>query len=90
MWLETAGTNKLFCEWKPGQTKATILQSNDRPECKTLRLHRIKVGIILNNHSILTRDVTVLPQEKTIITLDVPKEAVAVLLNYDDYSFAKA
>jgi aminopeptidase N len=89
MWLETAGCNKLFCEWQPGQSKATIVQTLDRSECPTLRLHRIKVAVISSDNSITTTEVTVLPQEKTEISLPITANSVAVLLNFDDYTFAK-
>lgn len=89
MWLETPGTNILSCLWQPGQSTATITQTHDRPECATLRLHRIQVAIVLKDHSLITRTITVLPQAQTEVVLDVPREAVAVLLNYGDYTFAK-
>lgn len=43
----------------------------------------------MHNHEVLVREATVMPQEYTEVTLEIPSDAVAVLLNYDDYTFAK-
>ena len=65
MWLETAGSNKLKVEWSPQSTSVVVTQSKDREECPTLRVHRMKIAIIRKDHSIVSQEVTILPQEKT-------------------------
>lgn len=87
MWLETAGTNVLSCDWNAGSNKIIINQGFDL-HCSTLRLHRIKIALVQSNHKIIEAEALVYPQEKTEVLINVPSDTVAVLLNYQDLTFA--
>lgn len=49
----------------------------------------MKIAIIGKDHSMVSQEVTVLPQEKTQFTLPITQDTVAVLLNHEDLTFAK-
>lgn len=56
--------------------------------CSTLRLHRIKIALVQSNHSVIPIEALILPQENTSVSVDIPSQTVAVLLNYEDLTFA--
>lgn len=89
MWLETAGTNTLGCSWAQESPNFTINQWCVRPEHPTLRTHRIKVAFIEVDHQIHVLDYVVRPQAATPAVYPAHIKPVAVILNYEDLTFAK-
>jgi aminopeptidase N len=93
MWLQTPSLNLLQAHWDPlslhKTAKLTIRQSPYVQVHPTLRLHKIKVGLFRNNCEADVIEALVLPQEETVVEYDGSREYRAVLLNYEDHTFAK-
>jgi aminopeptidase N len=91
-WLETAGLNTVQATWANGGTSITLTQGVAMEEHPTLRFHRIDVafynaeGNVIKNQEVILND-----QAETIVEIEggIPEGTVAVLPNYNDYSFIK-
>lgn len=66
-----------------------IKQSAFTPEHPTLRLHKIKIGLFLENLDVDVIEVLVLPQQETVAHYDGSKHYKGILLNFEDHTFAK-
>ena len=53
MWLQKAGGNLLTCQWQKGSSSIKIRQSFVREEYQTLRIHKINIGYIQKDGSIV-------------------------------------
>lgn len=85
--------NLIEAEWNPQDScktaKMRIKQSAYTPDHPTLRLHKIKVGMFLEDLEVETLEVLVLPQEETLVEYDGSRQYKAILLNFEDHTFAK-
>jgi aminopeptidase N len=93
MWLEKASLNVIQASWNPNDTskdaKITIKQTPYTQEHPTLRLHKIKVAFFTEKFEVDVIDVLILPQNETVAHYDGSKGYKAVLLNFEDHTFAK-
>jgi aminopeptidase N len=93
MWLEKASLNVIQASWNPNDTskdaKITIKQTPYTQEHPTLRLHKIKVAFFTEKFEVDVIDVLILPQNETVAHYDASKGYKAVLLNFEDHTFAK-
>jgi len=94
-WIGTSGTTQLLTEWDPtkqGDSTLVIKQTPVRPEPEhnTLRYHRIEIAFFKEDGSIvaLPQPVIVKNEEKTEIPFK-NEGYKAVLLNHNDWAFAK-
>lgn len=91
-WIETAGTNDLRAVWDPnvqGASKLIIHQTPVLSNHPTLRYHKIKIAFFDDNANIAeVKDVLVNKAPETIVDFE-NKNYKAVLLNYEDWDFAK-
>jgi aminopeptidase N len=93
MWLEKASLNVIQAAWDPtdssNNAKITIRQTPYTQDHPTLRLHKIKVAFFTDKFEIDVIDVLILPQAETVAHYDGSKGYKAVLLNFEDHTFAK-
>lgn len=93
MWLQKASLNIIEANWNPADhspnATITIKQTPYTPEHPTLRLHQIKVALFKEDFSVDVIEVLILPQEETTAVYDGSKGYKAVLLNFEDHTFAK-
>ena len=93
MWLEKASLNVIEAVWNPESkdpnSQITIKQSFYAHEHPTLRLHKIKVALFRENLEIDVLETLVLPKSETVLAYDGCKGYKAILLNFEDHTFAK-
>lgn len=93
MWLEKASLNLIEAEWKPEDhsktAKMIIKQSLHTSDHPTLRLHKIKVGLFNADLEVDCIEVYVQPKAQTVVEYDGSKGYKAILLNFQDHTFAK-
>lgn len=93
MWLEKASLNVIEASWNPedhsANAKITIRQTPYTTDHPTLRLHKIKVAFFTENFHIDVVEVLIQPQAETVAEYDGSKGYKAVLLNFEDHTFAK-
>lgn len=90
-WLEKAGLNTVTAEWAPGNKTVKLHQAAVLPEHPTLRFHRIDVAFYTADGKIAFKKEVILNEaEVTEVTAEeLGDNIVAVLPNYNDYSFIK-
>jgi aminopeptidase N len=90
-WLEKAGLNTVTAEWTPGNNTVKLIQGAVLPEHPTLRFHRIDVAFYdAEGNVVINKEVILNDSEVTEITVEgLGDNIVAVLPNYNDYSFIK-
>jgi hypothetical protein len=90
-WLEKAGLNTVTAEWTPGSSTVKLHQGAVLPEHPTLRFHRIDVAFYdADGNVAITKEVKLNDTEVTEIEVEgLGDNIVAVLPNYNDYSFIK-
>ena len=92
-WLKTSGHNKLSVKWDSniqGDQTLTIIQEPVLAQFETLRYHKLKLALFENcsGLNITPAQVIVKNQKETIFTF-TNKNYKAILLNFDDYAFAR-
>jgi aminopeptidase N len=91
--LDKASLNLIEAEWNPEDrsphAKIAIKQSPYTAEHPTLRLHKIKVGLFQETMDVDVIEALVLPQAVTVVDYDGSKGYKAILLNFEDHTFAK-
>lgn len=91
-WLETAGTNTVQAQWTPGSDSLVLKQGAALEDHATLRYHRIDVALYnAAGEVVKVQEVILEAQEETVVQIDggISDAVVAVLPNYNDYSFIK-
>jgi aminopeptidase N len=90
-WLEKAGLNTVTVDWENNNTSVKLIQGAVLKEHPTLRYHRIDVAFYNDNGDVdLKTNATLNEEEVTEITVEgMNKDVVAVLPNYNDFSFIK-
>lgn len=90
-WLEKAGLNTVTAEWTPGNKTVKLIQGAVLPEHPTLRFHRIDVAFYDAEGNVAIKEEVILNNtEVTEITVEgLGDNIVAILPNYNDYSFIK-
>lgn len=93
MWLEKASLNLIEAEWDPkdhsDKAKITIKQSPYSQDHPTLRLHKIKIGLFQENFDVDVIEALVFPKNETVVEYNGSKQYKAILLNFEDHTFAK-
>lgn len=86
MWLETSSLNVIEAQWDPKDTsqkaKLIIKQGAYTPEHPTLRIHKIKIGLFLEDGKFDVIETLVWPKESTEVEFNNSKGYKAILLNY--------
>ena len=92
-WLSTAGYNLLSVDWEPtaeGKLESiTIRQEACGEAFPHTRTHRVQIGFFDSEGNVETMEVRVDEHTKTISNLPIQTLPVAILLNYNDYGYAK-
>lgn len=91
-WLEEAGMNSVKATWQAGSESITLTQEACLQEYPTLRFHRIDVGFLDADGKLIKVEEAILEntsETKLAISGGVPANTVAVIPNYNDYSFIK-
>lgn len=92
-WLKTSGHNKLSVKWDPkvqGDQVLTISQGPVLEQFSTLRYHKIKIAFFResNGLSIVPAQVIISNKSETSFVF-TNQNYKAVLLNFDDFAFAR-
>lgn len=92
MWIETAGLNVVETQWDPksnGKCQMTFEQTAARAEYPLLRYHKMKVAFFDKTGNIVeTQEIMLNNKKNTTIEFE-NKNFVAVLPNYEDWTFIK-
>lgn len=89
--MEKAGLNTVTAEWTPGSSTVKLHQGVALEEHPTLRFHRIDVAFFdAEGNVVVTKEVILNDTAVTEIEVEgLGDNIVAVLPNYNDYSFIK-
>lgn len=93
LWLEKASLNQIEPEWdchnECAEAKITVKMTAYTPEHPTLRPHKIKIALFKEDLSHDEIETLLYPKEVNEVTYDGSKKYKAILLNYQDHTFAK-
>ena len=93
MWLDVPSHNVIEAQWDPKdhspQAALTISMTPYTPDHPDLRWHKIKVGLFRDNCDVDVIEVLLRPQAQTVAHYDGSRQYRAVLLNFEDHTFAK-
>ena len=94
LWLEKPSLNYLTPSWNPedssAEAKLTVKMTPYTENYPTLRPHKIKVGFFKENGSADVVEALLDPQEINEIPYNGSQGYKAILLNYEDHTFAKS
>lgn len=92
LWLERASLNQIDPSWDPanhGEATISVKMTPYTEEYPTLRPHKIKIGLFKEDLSVDVVETLLHPQPVNEIKYDGSKGYKAILLNYEDHTFAK-
>lgn len=91
-WLEKAGLNTVQAEWAPGNNEVVLKQGFALEAHPTLRFHRIDIAFYNAEGKVVKVEEVILDDKaETKVTVEsgIDDSIVAVLPNYNDFSFIK-
>lgn len=91
-WLEKAGLNTVQAQWTAGGNEVVLRQGFALEAHPTLRFHRIDLAFYNAEGAVVkVQEVILEAQEETTVTIEggIDESVVAILPNYNDFSFIK-